>query len=129
MLPAMATKPRIAIVGPGNLGTALALSLRKAGYTIDAVISTASSLNKARVLVKQTGARVLSSSADIKADLVWFCVPDSEIARAARKLATIPWKGRVALHSSGALTSDELDVLRKKGAAVASAHPLMTFVE
>jgi predicted short-subunit dehydrogenase-like oxidoreductase (DUF2520 family) len=34
----------------------------------------------------------------------------------------------VALHSSGALTSDELAVLRERGAAVASVHPLMTFV-
>ena len=41
---------------------------------------------------------------------------------------TLRWKGRVALHSSGALTSDELSSLRKRGAAVASVHPLMTFV-
>jgi predicted short-subunit dehydrogenase-like oxidoreductase (DUF2520 family) len=32
------------------------------------------------------------------------------------------------LHSSGALTSDELATLRKSGASVASVHPLMTFV-
>jgi len=38
------------------------------------------------------------------------------------------WNGKVALHSSGALTSDELSVLRETGAAVASVHPLMTFV-
>src|SRR6202023_3513185 len=54
--------------------------------------------------------------------------PDSEIAGAAHRLAKISWKRRVALHSSGALTSDELDVLRGPGAAVASVHPLMTFV-
>jgi predicted short-subunit dehydrogenase-like oxidoreductase (DUF2520 family) len=35
---------------------------------------------------------------------------------------------RFALHSSGALSSRELDPLRKAGAAVASVHPLMTFV-
>jgi predicted short-subunit dehydrogenase-like oxidoreductase (DUF2520 family) len=34
----------------------------------------------------------------------------------------------VALHSSGALTSDELGALRGRGAAVVSVHPLMTFV-
>jgi len=34
----------------------------------------------------------------------------------------------VALHSSGALTSDELAALRMRGAALASVHPLMTFV-
>ena len=35
---------------------------------------------------------------------------------------------KIALHSSGALSSDELEPLRRKGAAVASVHPLMTFV-
>jgi predicted short-subunit dehydrogenase-like oxidoreductase (DUF2520 family) len=38
-------------------------------------------------------------------------------------------KFRVALHSSGALTGDELGALREKGVAVASVHPLMTFVK
>jgi predicted short-subunit dehydrogenase-like oxidoreductase (DUF2520 family) len=61
--------------------------------------------------------------------MVWFCVPDGAIAGAAASLmGAADWKGRVALHSSGALTSDELEVLRRRGAAVASVHPLMTFV-
>jgi len=38
------------------------------------------------------------------------------------------WKGRVAVHSSGALDHRELDALRLRGAKTASAHPLMTFV-
>ncbi len=38
------------------------------------------------------------------------------------------WKGKYVFHSSGALTSDELASLRKRGARVASAHPMMTFV-
>lgn len=63
------------------------------------------------------------------ADVVWFCVPDSAIALAAREAAhCTKWAGKIALHSSGALTSDELDVLRARGASVASVHPLMTFV-
>jgi predicted short-subunit dehydrogenase-like oxidoreductase (DUF2520 family) len=65
----------------------------------------------------------------IRAEVVLFCVPDSAIAAAAASLAgAADWKGKVALHSSGALTSDELAVLRERGAAVASVHPLMTFV-
>ena len=67
--------------------------------------------------------------ARLDGDLVWFCVPDREIARAARQLAdAADWQGKVALHSSGALASDELRGLRLRGAAVASVHPLMTFV-
>jgi predicted short-subunit dehydrogenase-like oxidoreductase (DUF2520 family) len=128
----MTAKPRVAIVGAGNLGSALAVSLRRAGYTIESVIarSRSASLDKAQKLAKEVGTRALAlPSHDLRADLIWFCVPDSEIAHAARALvAKIEWKRKIALHSSGALTSDELSVLRKQGAAVASVHPMMTFV-
>src|SRR5208283_599157 len=64
-----------------------------------------------------------------QADVVWFCVPDGAIASAARSMMrATDWEGKVALHSSGALSSDELGVLQRRGAAVGSAHPLMTFV-
>ena len=131
MLPDMRRKPRIAIVGAGNLGSALAVSLRRAGFAVDAVIArpTKDSIKKARVLARQVGARVVTDAGDLRAELVWFCVPDSQIGRAARILARkLRWKGIVALHSSGALTSDELEPLRLRGAAVSSIHPLMTFV-
>lgn len=139
MLPGMAGKPLVVIVGAGNLGCALAASLRGAGYGIEAVIarSRGGSLRKAQRLAKQVGARALGIAASevapdgiaVRAGVIWFCVPDAEIAHAALSLADkIPWKGKVALHSSGALASDELGVLRGHGAAVASAHPMMTFV-
>jgi predicted short-subunit dehydrogenase-like oxidoreductase (DUF2520 family) len=61
--------------------------------------------------------------------VVWFCVPDAAIADAAAVLAgATDWGEKVALHSSGALLSDELGVLRQRGAKVASVHPMMTFV-
>jgi predicted short-subunit dehydrogenase-like oxidoreductase (DUF2520 family) len=131
MLPDMAAKPLVAIVGAGNLGAALAVSLQRVGYTIEAVIvrSRGASLRKAQRLAKQVGARASLDPSDVRANLIWFCVPDAEIDRAAHAIAgKIKWKGRVALHSSGALASDELAVLRSRGASVASVHPLMTFV-
>lgn len=132
MLPGMAAKPRIVIVGPGNLGAALTESLRDAGFVIDAVIvrSSSKSLSRARRLAKKVGARVLTDLSEVKANVIWLCVPDSEIRHVAASLVgQLEWKGRVALHSSGALTSDELEPLRRRGAAVASVHPLMTFVQ
>jgi len=131
MLPGMAGKPLVAIVGAGNLGAALALSLQRVGYSIEAVIarSRGASLKKAERLAKEVGALALVDPVALRAHLIWFCVPDAEIARVARALAgKVDWKGRVALHSSGALTSDELAVLRGRGASAASVHPLMTFV-
>ena len=65
----------------------------------------------------------------LDAELIWFCVPDREIASVARILSkSTQWKKKIAFHSSGALASDELTVLRRRGAAVASVHPMMTFV-
>lgn len=126
----MVRKPRIAIVGPGRLGTALALELRRAGYRISEIVSgnSSASRRKARTLAKLAHSAVATGER-LHGDLVWFCVPDREIARAARQLAdAVDWSGKVALHSSGALVSDELRELRLRSAAVASVHPLMTFV-
>jgi predicted short-subunit dehydrogenase-like oxidoreductase (DUF2520 family) len=126
------TKPQIAIVGAGNLASALATSLRGAGYRIEQIISRsyAQSLQSARRLAREVEASAVAiDRTQIRADVVWFCVPDAEIARTAASLTkAADWKGRVALHSSGALTSDELAVISRMGAAVASVHPLMTFV-
>ncbi len=127
----MAVKPRIAIVGPGRLGSALALALRQAGYRVSAIVSgnSQASRKKARAIARRVHAQWSAPGSPFDADLVWFCVPDREIARAARQLERlVKWKDRIALHSSGALTSEELRVLRRRGAAVASVHPLMTFV-
>jgi predicted short-subunit dehydrogenase-like oxidoreductase (DUF2520 family) len=123
---------RVAIVGAGNLAGALATSLHKAGYGIDVIISHGSptSAQRARRLAREVGAvAVTADRAEIHGEVVWFCVPDAAIARTAQSLAqAVDWKGKVALHSSGAWTSDELATLRRRGAAVASVHPLMTFV-
>lgn len=125
-------KPTIAIVGAGNLASALAPALRQAGYVIDAVIGRAGarSQGRARRLAKEVGADTRSGlPKSLRAQVVWLCVPDSQIADAAELLAAnLDGKKQVALHSSGALISDELVSLRRRGAAVASVHPLMTFV-
>lgn len=128
---AMAVKPRIAIVGPGRLGTALALELRRARYRISEIVSgdAAASRRKARSLARKVQATWNATGPRLDADVIWFCVPDREIARAACRLAEgVDWRGKTALHSSGALAGDELRRLRVRGAAVASVHPLMTFV-
>ena len=126
-------KPLITIVGAGNLAGALAVALRGAGYQIDQIVSLspAASLQRARLLAREVGAgAVVAARIRIRAEVVWFCVPDGAIAGAAVSLTrAADWQGKVALHSSGALTSDELAVLRERGAAVASVHPLMTFVQ
>lgn len=62
------------------------------------------------------------------APVVFLCVGDSQLGAVSQELANWPWKGRIALHTSGAMTSDVLALLRAKGAAVGSMHPMMSFV-
>ena len=123
-------KPAIAIVGVGRLGSALAKQLHSAGYRIsELVIGNKRSLRLAGRLARSCGAVAATlPTAKLDAAIVWFCVPDAQIPAIAGSLAERNWKGKVALHSSGVLTSDALVGLREAGASVASVHPLMTFV-
>src|SRR5439155_10806536 len=128
----MPGKPQIAIVGAGRLGSVLSLALAKAGYRVNEIIwrDTRGCQKSAREIARSTRSfSTTLKTATMDSDLIWFCVPDREIAVAARALIrSAEWKGKVVFHSSGALASDELNVLRRRGAAVASVHPMMTFV-
>ena len=128
----MPAKPQIAIVGPGRLGSALSLALTQAGYRVNEIISRESpgSQQRARQIARNTRSFTTTlKTANLDSDLIWFCVPDREITAAARALfQSAEWKDKVVFHSSGALGSEELKVLRRRGAAVASVHPMTTFV-
>ncbi len=88
---------RLAIVGRGRLGNALAAALSSAGYELIGPLGR--------------------GAAAAGADAVLLCVPDAEIARAAGALAP----GGLVGHCSGAT---RLDVLAPHEAF--SLHPLMT---
>jgi len=124
--------PTISIVGLGNLGTVLASTLSAAGYRVKVVVVRKKSRTSAAV--KAFSRKLKSHLAELGTDVfdtevVWITVPDDAIASVARTLGrSQDWKGKVAFHSSGALTSDELAPLRDRGAQVASVHPMMTFV-
>ena len=133
MLRAMSKLPGISFVGAGALANGLAKRLRESGYRIDEIIvrDGRESLAKGRRLATKVRAKAVRlEQATFKADLIWFAVPDDSLASCAESVAKAAnWNGRIALHSSGALTSDELAPLRKLGASVASLHPMMTFVK
>lgn len=127
----MARKPVISIVGAGNLASALGPALVSAGYRIDRVLSRdrRSSRRRAQALARRVGAKASALGAALSADLLWLWVSDDAIRSCARTLSRQgDWNGKVVLHSSGALSSDELVPLRRRGASVASLHPMMTFV-
>jgi predicted short-subunit dehydrogenase-like oxidoreductase (DUF2520 family) len=122
----------VSVVGAGNLGSALALTLPSVGYKVKflAMRGKSSGQRRAGALARKVRARLVEVGRQpLDTDLVWIAVPDDAIAQVARRLASAQhWKGRIVFHSSGALTSDELAPLRTIGAKVASVHPMMTFV-
>ncbi|HXZ80836.1 MAG TPA: Rossmann-like and DUF2520 domain-containing protein [Terriglobales bacterium] len=127
-------KPTITIVGTGALGTALLVNLARKGYPIKEIVSRKGRLpligNRALPRAKSLSPKLISpAGARLSAKVIWICVRDSGIRECAEGFADrIDWRGHIVLHSSGALTSDELSALRVRGAAVASVHPMMTFV-
>jgi predicted short-subunit dehydrogenase-like oxidoreductase (DUF2520 family) len=133
----MAKKPKararsIALIGSGNLAQALGPALRSAGYKITAVAGRKKpeSMKRASALARKLGtAAIPLEEAGPEADTIWLCHTDDALAETARKLARKPgWKNKIVLHSSGALTSDVLEPVRRAGAHTGSLHPMMTFV-
>ena len=122
----------ITIIGAGNLAQALGPALRDAGYTIDAIVSRSrpESLQRAAELSVELATMVIGlEDFQPTSDVIWLCHTDDALAETAQKLAKQGnWKGRLVLHSSGALTSKVLAPLARKGAYTASLHPMMTFV-
>ena len=125
-------KPVITLIGAGNLAQALGPALKAAGYRIDFVAArqTASSRRRAAMLARILGARTQPlNDAGPDSDILWICHTDDALSDTASLLARKPgWKNKIVFHSSGALSSDVLAPLKRKGAHTASLHPMMTFV-
>ena len=104
----------MSIVGAGNLGTALALTLPSAGCEVKFIATRRRNRTAAhtKALARKLKARLVELGKEpLDTDLVWITVPDDCIAQVASQLAGAQdWKGRIVLHSSGALTSDELEL-------------------
>jgi len=109
----------------------MAIALRQSGHRVIEIVSrnNAQSISRARKLAKQVGARAITLRDAQFAKTTWICVPDDAIFEVASQIAARgDWRRKIAIHSSGALRSDALSPLKKAGAGIASAHPLMTFV-
>ena len=123
-------KKRITIIGAGSVGTALALACSKKGYAIAAVYSrNASDAVKLAQHLYAGEATALVDRRKLISGIVFLTVPDDAIAAAATTMAAQQkrWKGVTVYHTSGALASSALSVLKKSGASTGSFHPLQTF--
>lgn len=118
-----------AVVGPGRVGTALALVLPAAGYEVVAVSGRGRSSLDAFTERVPGAAVVAPDVIGQQADLVLLCVPDDALVAVVRSIAR---HGAVAegsrwLHTSGGYGTDVLDPIRLAGGRVAACHPAQTF--
>lgn len=119
----------VTIVGVGRVGGALALSLSEAGF--DVLCLVANDVDAARKISSRISSNLsvttLSSVSNIDSDFLFVTTQDSKIRETAAGLAEIPKrKSGFVFHTSGALSSTELEPLEKAGWRPASLHPLIS---
>ena len=121
----------VAIVGAGRVGCGLGRRMRELGWRIGAVVTR--SRATARRAVCAIGGGVAHGGLTrqaVGADLILIATPDDAIEPVARDLAGIggsEWRGKIVLHTSGALDRTALGPLAELGASTGSIHPLQTF--
>lgn len=119
-------KPVISIIGFGRLGQHLCHWLLRAGYTIEGIFNR-STLPMHPDVFQAHHQGSFPETADQLGDLTLLCVPDDQIRVVADRLQALEVRNKRIVHTSGALSSEVLSLLRDRGAFTASMHPLQTF--
>jgi predicted short-subunit dehydrogenase-like oxidoreductase (DUF2520 family) len=116
---------RVAVVGAGRVGTAVAVLLQRAAHTIVAVSGRGATRGRAASFLPGV-AVVDARDAVADADLVIVGVPDDVIEEIVVSLGDAVRAGRWIAHLSGARGLDVLDAAREAGARRLAVHPLQT---
>ena len=125
-------KPTITIIGMGRLGTALTIALSKNRYSISTLVSRRPRTLKKAARLLDADVRLLVAK-DIKqlqsSDITLITTPDDQLPQVVAGLSKIKSKVRsIALHTSGALSSQALSPLKSKGWNIGSVHPLISVI-
>jgi predicted short-subunit dehydrogenase-like oxidoreductase (DUF2520 family) len=113
---------RVSFIGAGNVGTTLAVLLRRTGYTVAAVSSrTTKSCDIFMRYVKQ--GKICDSIVEAAkiGEIVFITTNDDAIESVCEEIS-IHLDGKVVIHCSGALTTDVF--AHAKGAGKAAIHPM-----
>lgn len=121
----------LAIVGPGRVGRALGRRLKEAGWKITVVAGRTEASAKKGTRFIGAGRPAAGVPATLAAaSIILIAVPDDVIGFVAVELSRVAGdslRGKVALHTSGAVETSVLEPLQLCGAAVGSMHPLQSF--
>lgn len=120
----------IAIIGAGKLGTNLGYALLRKGHRITAFSDkNLSAAQESQQIIGQGKFTDDNRIAARYGHWVILTVPDDAIQTVAEELAdsAMDWQDRFVFHCSGLLTTESLNSLEKRGALVASLHPVQSF--
>lgn len=120
---------RVAVIGPGRVGTAVAMGLDHAGYDVAAVAGRGREALRGFTERVPTATILPAAEAARTAELVVVSVPDDSLAEVVRELARddAVAEGSRWVHVSGAAGVEPLRPAELAGASVAACHPAQTF--
>lgn len=114
----------IGIAGAGRVGPALGRLLRESGEPVGAIASrTPEHARDAAAFIGPGVQAVAYSELPSRTARILVCVPDSALEGVA---ASLHVNGGIVLHTCGTRGPDALDILRARGAACGTIHPLQT---
>ena len=121
----------ISIIGAGRVGRTLGKRLRELGWGVGPVVTRSAPTARAAVRAIGGGSPQSQPTRDVfTADVILLATPDTVLAPVAKALAQVGGRrcrGKVILHTSGALDRSVLAPLARRGAATGSLHPMQTF--
>ncbi|MEP6945788.1 MAG: Rossmann-like and DUF2520 domain-containing protein [Acidobacteriota bacterium] len=118
----------VTIIGIGRVGSALAMSLPPTKYRIDSLVVRDrlgfASLNPG--FGRRAAVVTAEDLSEINSSIIFITTQDREIKGVVQTIGPLIGGECCVFHTSGALSSDILDPLRKRGAWVGSVHPLVS---
>lgn len=121
----------LAIIGAGRVGRALGRRLHELGWRIGAVVtSSEATARKAVRFIGAGQAHAFVTRQVLAAHVILITTPDRALEKLAGELARVgaeELRGKVVLHTSGAVSSSVLEPAQNCGAEVGSMHPLQSF--
>ena len=122
---------KIAFIGAGKVGSAMAILLSLKGYKISYIMSrNVESAEKLAQRVKSTAATDLKKGMQ-DTDVIFITTPDRVIKEMAKKIAETGLKAsqQYVFHVCGSQSSESLMVLKENGWVTGSMHPLQAFAD
>lgn len=124
-------EPLLSIIGAGRVGSALAYHFLKSNLTIAGIIEKNETKHSylrnffPEIVIKSS----ITSQIISKSRIIFISVQDDQLSGIAEQIydLLVDISQKVFVHTSGAYSSQILALLKKKGAHIASAHPIYSF--